>query len=69
MDGDLEKAESKVAEMKGAQAEGEASKMTTEGLQRKIQLLEEELDAAEKNAKEVVEKYVVPDRSPSSNRC
>ncbi|KAE9399925.1 actin filament-coating protein tropomyosin [Gymnopus androsaceus JB14] len=32
------------------------SKTTSEGLQRKIQLLEEELDAAEKNAKDTVEK-------------
>lgn len=58
METDLDKAEGKVAEFKTAQLDGEASKMTVEGLTRKIQLLEEELDAAEKHAKEVVEKYV-----------
>lgn len=30
--------------------------MTSEGLSRKVQLLEEELDAAEKNVKDTVEK-------------
>ena len=39
--------------------EGESSKQTNEGLLRKIQLLEEELDNAEKNARETVEKCVV----------
>ena len=58
MEGDLDKAESKLSESKAAQEEGETTKANAEGLQRKIQLLEEELDAAEKNAKEVVEKYV-----------
>lgn len=33
--------------------------MTVENLQRKVQLLEEELDAAEKNVKETVEKWVL----------
>ncbi|TCD67599.1 hypothetical protein EIP91_012229 [Steccherinum ochraceum] len=56
METDLDKAEGKVAEFKTQQLDGEASKMTVEGLTRKIQLLEEELDAAEKHAKEVVEK-------------
>jgi chromosome segregation ATPase len=59
LDGDLEKAESKVTELKSAQQEGEHSKSTNEGLLRKIQLLEEELDAAEKNVKETVEKCVL----------
>lgn len=58
LDAELEKAEAKVADSKAAQMEGEHSKMTSEGLTRKIQLLEEELDAAEKNVKETVEKCV-----------
>lgn len=56
LDAELEKAEAKLAESKVAQEEGEHSKTTNEGLIRKIQLLEEELDAAEKNVKETVEK-------------
>ena len=58
LDGDLEKAEAKLAELKSAHEEGETSKTTNEGLVRKIQLLEEELDAAEKNVKETMEKCV-----------
>jgi tropomyosin, fungi type len=58
LDGDLEKAESKLAEAKQSSSDGETTKTTNEGLQRKVQLLEEELDAAEKNVKETVEKYV-----------
>ena len=45
-------------ELKQAEADGDASKTTNDALTRKIQLLEEELDAAEKNAKETMEKYV-----------
>ncbi|KAJ6614157.1 tropomyosin [Mycena sp. CBHHK59/15] len=56
LDADLEKAESSIADSKVAREEGETSKTTNEGLVRKIQLLEEELDAAEKNVKETVEK-------------
>lgn len=58
LDADLEKAESKLSESKAAQADGEHSKVTNEGLIRKVQLLEEELDAAEKNVKETMEKFV-----------
>lgn len=58
MDVDLEKAESKLNEAKAAQAEGDQSKTISEGLQRKIQLLEEELDAADKNLKDAMEKCV-----------
>lgn len=39
--------------------EGEHSKTTNEGLIRKIQLLEEELDSAEQNVEETVEKCVL----------
>jgi len=56
LDSELEKTEAKLAELKSAREEGETSKTTNEGLVRKIQLLEEELDAAEKNVKETVEK-------------
>lgn len=56
LDGELEKAEGKLGEYKSIQEEGETSKTTNEGLLRKIQLLEEELDVAEKNVKETVEK-------------
>ncbi len=57
-DGEIEKLESQVGDVKQAKAEGDTSKMTNENLQRKIQLLEEELDVAEKNAKETMEKCV-----------
>ncbi|KAJ7742788.1 tropomyosin [Mycena metata] len=56
LDGELAKAESSIQESKADREAGETSKMTNEGLVRKIQLLEEELDAAEKNVKETVEK-------------
>ncbi|KAJ7148446.1 tropomyosin [Mycena crocata] len=56
LDADLAKAEGVISESKADREAGETSKMTNEGLTRKIQLLEEELDAAEKNVKETVEK-------------
>jgi len=56
LDADLEKAEAKINESKAAQEEGEHSKSSNEALTRKVQLLEEELDAAEKNVKETMEK-------------
>ncbi len=59
LDADLEKAEGKAQEYKLAQEEGEHSKSTNDSLVRKIQLLEEELDVAEKNVKDTVEKWVV----------
>ena len=58
LDGDLEKAETKLTDLKSAQEDGEQSKTANEGLQRKIQLLEEELDAADKNLKDAMEKCV-----------
>ena len=63
MDADLEKAEARLAEAKAAQQEGDQSKTISEGLQRKIQLLEEELDAADKNLKDAMEKCVA--RAPA----
>nr|VWO94655.1 Peptide methionine sulfoxide reductase MsrB (EC (Peptide-methionine (R)-S-oxide reductase) [Ganoderma boninense] len=56
LDGDLEKAETKLTDLKSAQEDGEQSKSANEGLQRKIQLLEEELDAADKNLKDAMDK-------------
>lgn len=61
-----EVAESKLAEFKANNLDSEASRMTTDGLARKVQLLEEELDAAEKNVKETVEKCVLYFPSPLS---
>lgn len=58
LDSDLEKAEQKLADLKSAQEDGEQSRTANEGLQRKIQLLEEELDAADKNLKDAMDKYV-----------
>jgi len=55
---ELEKAEGKLTDAKHVHDEHESSKTTNEGLQRKILLLEEELDSAEKNLKETVERCV-----------
>lgn len=54
----LDEADGKLSDAKHVRDEHETSKTTNEGLQRKIQLLEEELDNAEKNLKETVERYV-----------
>ena len=54
-----EKYEAKLTEMKAQAQDSESSKSTNDALQRKVQLLEEELDAAEKHSKEVVEKCVL----------
>ncbi|KAJ3548522.1 hypothetical protein NM688_g5290 [Phlebia brevispora] len=56
LEADLEKTETKLTETKATAQDAESSKTTNDALQRKIQLLEEELDAAEKHSKEVVEK-------------
>ena len=53
---DLDKSEAKAADAKRLSDEGETSRTTGEALQRKIQLLEGELDNAERNVKETVEK-------------
>lgn len=47
-----------MAELKATLSDLEGGKVTNDGLTRKIQLLEEELDATEKNAKETMEKCV-----------
>lgn len=56
-DQEIEKLEGHVSSAKQAKEIGETSRTDNENLQRKVQLLEEELDTAEKNAKETVEKY------------
>ena len=48
--------ETSFAEAKRLNVEGEQSKTNNDNLIRKIQLLEEELDSADKNAKENTEK-------------
>jgi len=56
LEGELDKTETKLGELKHAAEDGDNSRSTSETLQRKVQLLEEELDASEKNVKETVEK-------------
>ncbi|KAG8863619.1 hypothetical protein FRC20_010661 [Serendipita sp. 405] len=55
-EGELEKAEGKLASAKLDKEQGETSRSTADNLARKIQILEDELDAAEKNLKETTEK-------------
>ena len=57
LEAELDKSEAKVADLKASSSDNEHTKSTSEGLLRKVQLLEDELDAAEKNLKETVEKY------------
>ena len=58
MEAENEKTEEKLKEYKASSLDSEHSKTTADTLIRKVQLLEEELDAAEKNLKETVDKYV-----------
>jgi tropomyosin len=53
---ELEKIEAELKKHKQDSLDAEQSKTTKDGLARKVELLEEELDAAEKNLKETVEK-------------
>lgn len=52
----IQKAESQVAASKGFKDEEAMHRDTNESLQRKITLLESELDVAEKNLKDTTEK-------------
>jgi tropomyosin len=61
VEADMEKADGEIEKMKRQNMDQIGSQTTSEGLQRKVQLLEEELDAAEKNAKDTVEKSVITD--------
>jgi len=56
LEGEVQSTEEKLILAKSAQEDGEHSKTTNDSLARKIVLLEEELDAAEKNVKETTEK-------------
>src|SRR6267142_113051 len=58
LDSELGESETKSAKYKADLEDAERGKATNESLTRKIELLEEELDAAEKNVKETVEKCV-----------
>lgn len=60
----LDDLEAKLEIHKKASLDVEQSKTTNEGLVRKVQLLEEELDAAEKNVKETVEKCALRSTLP-----
>jgi len=53
---EVEKLESQLKIAKKDQQDSEQTRSTSDNLSRKVQLLEEELDAAEKNVKETVEK-------------
>ncbi|KAG8745648.1 hypothetical protein FRC10_007345 [Ceratobasidium sp. 414] len=56
LEAENEKLDQKLKEAKDAGDAGASSRATAEDLARKVQLLEDELDAAEKNVKETVEK-------------
>ncbi len=51
-----------MAKTKATLEEAERGKATNDSLTRKIELLEDELDAAEKNLKETVEKCILSPR-------
>jgi len=53
---EIDKLDGKLTEAKHHGEEGDSAKSTADNLQRKIQVLEDELDNAEKNLKETVEK-------------
>ena len=55
-EGELDKLEGKVQESKTLTLDAESNKSNVDALQRKVALLEEELDTAEKHSKEVTEK-------------
>ncbi len=54
----VEKQETQLKEMKTGAEDGETYKTASEGLNRKITMLEEELERAEKDLKEAHEKWV-----------
>lgn len=56
MENDLEKAEGKLQDHKATKEEHDNSQVNVDGLSRKIAMLEEELDTAEKNLRETTEK-------------
>lgn len=56
MENDLEKTEGKLRDHKANAEEQDSSKSNVDALSRKISMLEEELDTAEKNLRETTEK-------------
>lgn len=54
----LEKAETTITESKSAKDDAETHRRVNEDLNRKIALLESELDTAEKSLRETTDKYV-----------
>ncbi len=55
---EIDKYEGNIADLKRQVSNTEGAGISNDALQRKVTLLEEELDASEKNLKETVEKYV-----------
>lgn len=56
VEADLEKAEQNIVDAKSAKDEGESHKSVNDSLNRKIALLESELDNAEKQLRETTDK-------------
>jgi tropomyosin len=63
LEGQNEALEQRLSTAKAESADSTSTKTSAEGMARKIQLLEDELDTAEKNVKETMEKCV--DLNPS----
>ncbi|KAF3315547.1 hypothetical protein TWF173_003461 [Orbilia oligospora] len=60
LEADVEKLEEKLAEVKKEAAAGANLGVTSDNLQRKVAVLEEEAETTEKQLKETIEKYVLP---------
>jgi len=56
LEGEVDKLEGQLKDAKSAVAEGAQSGVQSEGLQRRLQLLEEEAENADKTLKETIEK-------------
>lgn len=56
LEADLTQAEEKLEESKRSQEDGEHTRSTNDSLQRKVQLLEDELNTADQTLKDTVEK-------------
>lgn len=61
LEGDVEKLEEKIKELKSSADSGATSSQEVESLQRKVQLLEEEAEEADKNLRETNEKLRLTD--------
>lgn len=60
LEGEVEKLETALKEAKDAATQSAQHDTQNETLQRRLQLLEEELEAADKTTRETVEKYGLP---------